>query len=153
MMGVGSTLFLLGQNAISQTNFLYKQEQVCIYDNYVKGTNHYQYPKVGKHLKPNMLLQLQREENLYHAFAIEVYWQEHKLGYLPAYENIVLANMLDHGVETTAAAHKVNHDQLHDGLSIKVFTPLLVPVNKLELQKLAYNEANEIEDWYRKPYT
>lgn len=149
-MGVGSTSLLLGKNAISQTNLLYKQEQVCIYNNYVKGTNHYQYPKVGKHLKPNTLLQLQREENPYDAFAIEVYWQEHKLGYLPAYENMVLANMLDHGVETTAIAQKVNPNQLYEGLSIKVFTTLLVPLNKLELQKLTDKEANEIEDWYRR---
>lgn len=152
MMGIGSTSLLIGQTPGTSTNFLYHQQNVCIYNNYVKGTQHYQYKEVGKHLAPNTKLRLQREANPYDAFAIEVFWDEHKLGYIPAYENIVLANMLDQGVETTSTVHHVNPKHLYNGLSIKVFTQLLVPINKLDLQKLTDNEAAEIEDWYRKPW-
>src|SRR5690554_3974076 len=69
---------------------------IKIYDNYVRGLNHYHFHTIRDKIKEGDVVQLLREpENLYDSFAIQVNYGEFRLGYLAAFENIVMANMMD----------------------------------------------------------
>ena len=82
----------LGTTGLIIPNTTWSQKPVKIYDNYVKGLAHYQFEKIRKQLDVGVELHLKRENtNVYDSFAIEVYFNEHKLGYLAAYENIAIA--------------------------------------------------------------
>ncbi|NPA46945.1 MAG: hiran domain protein [Chlorobi bacterium] len=79
------------------------RERVSIYKAHLRGLAYYDYQKVKTQLHPGDKLILKREpENPYDADAIAVYFGKHKLGYLPAVENAVMARMLDEGLVLTA---------------------------------------------------
>ncbi len=147
-LGLGATGLILPKNLLSKSF-------VKIYDNYVKGMQHYQYEQVKEQLTIGSELILKREDtNIHDAFAVEVYFENYKLGYLPAYENIVIANMLDAKVELTA---KVSYFDPKtpiwkmENLGVEVFAELITPTPQL-ISELQNARASDVEDIYRQGY-
>lgn len=124
---------------------------IKIYDNYLTGLMYYDFEKVKTFIKEGNILELVREkENKYDAFAIAAYFQEKKLGYLLAYENIVLSNLLDAGSELKAFVSKFNPEaDIFTTLAIEIFVQLILPSYKLI--QLIKNErrADDVNDLYR----
>lgn len=147
-LGLASTGLILPKNLLGKS-------LVKIYDNYIRGMQYYHYSKVKESLKEGDILRLKHEEgNIYDAFAVEVYYQEYKLGYLPAYENIVIANMLNAGVELTAqiSKHSPKNDYYeYESLAVEVFAELITPTPQL-LTALQNARASDVEDIYRQGY-
>lgn len=78
-------------------------ELLHAWDGYVKGFRFHDGPKVLSRIKAEDELDLVREYNNAHdPDAVAVYWQAHKLGYLPMNENRTLANLIDHGMKLAA---------------------------------------------------
>ncbi len=148
VLGLGATGLVLPQKLLTKS-------AVKIYDNYVKGMQHYDYPKVKSVIKEGDDLVLKRDvTNVHDAFAVAVYYQDVKLGYLPAFENIVIANMLDANVELTAKVSYFNPKApiwQMENMGIEVFADLITPTPQL-ITELQNNRANDIEDIYRKGY-
>ena len=72
---------------------------IFMYDAFVRGFRYHEGPQVIQRIKEHDDLDLVRErDNAHDPDAVAVYWQGHKLGYLPMGENISLAAMLDHGL-------------------------------------------------------
>ena len=128
---------------------------IKIYDNYLTGLMYYDFEKVKTFIKEGDPLELVREKkNKYDTFSIAVYFQEKKLGYLPAYENIVLANLLDAGSELNAFVSKFNPKaDIFTTLAVEVFAQLILPSDKLI--QLIRNErrADDVSDLYRQGET
>ncbi|MCT4666130.1 MAG: HIRAN domain-containing protein [Flavobacteriales bacterium] len=93
----------LGAGGLLLPKHLIKRSEIKIYDNYIRGMHHYQYQEIRKQIQIGNPLILERDaENIYDSYAVAIFWNDAKLGYLPAYENIVIANVLDNGVELKA---------------------------------------------------
>jgi len=72
---------------------------IFVFDTYVRGFSHYQGPALLPKMKADDPLDLVREyDNEHDTNAVAVYWEGHKLGFLPMGENVSLAYMLDHGL-------------------------------------------------------
>ena len=102
---------------------------ICIYDNYLKGTIYYQEALQKIDFTEPLSPKLEREpNNKYDHFAIAVYVQGRKIGYLPAYENVVTAKMLDAGVETQVFINInqlkeiKNNDYIRDTIYVQLYT-------------------------------
>ena len=153
-MGSGGTSFLL--SGFNTNDLLYDLQETTIYDNYVRGTNFYR--KDFDKLKPvvGQTLELQRErDNQYDRFAIAVLVDNIKIGYIPAYENVVLANMMDKGIMLTAAVSELNKWEeedhyIKDALAVKITTRLMVPVHQLTTTDLTQERSDNAADRYRK---
>src|SRR5690606_2896302 len=92
-LGLGATGLLLPTNSFVST------QTIKLYDNYVRGLAPYDFKVLRNELKEGDEVTLVREsDNPYDSFAIQVNYNHHRLGYVAAYENIVLANMMDKGV-------------------------------------------------------
>ncbi len=69
----------------------------------VAGSQYYQGEQIRGLLKPGDSLRLQRQpDNPYDSRAVEVYWRDHKLGYIPRSDNAVIAQLLDNGTRLQA---------------------------------------------------
>lgn len=143
----------LGVTGLVLPPSLVKHKAVKIYDNYIRGTYYYQAAKLLSVIKEGDALQLKREpDNVYDSFAIEVYFQNHKLGYVAAYENVVLANMLDQGAKMHAFVSKLHTDEdSFRAIALEVYVDLLAPTQKL-LSSIENKRADELADIYRKHY-
>ncbi|MBK7383067.1 MAG: HIRAN domain-containing protein [Flavobacteriales bacterium] len=72
---------------------------VFVFDCLVRGFAHYEGPALLSRMKEEDPLDLVREyENEHDMNAVAVYWEGHKVGFLPMGENVSLAYMLDHGL-------------------------------------------------------
>lgn len=144
-LGLGAGGLILPINPLLNTKL------VKIYDNYVRGLNHYEFTKVRKELKADDELLLVREkENKYDAFAVRVNFGQHRLGYLPAYENIVIANMLDIGVNMKASVSKISsHSNIYSALAVQIYAELITPTQKLVDELVANERASDFPDLYR----
>ena len=122
-----------------------------IYDNYVRGLEFYNYRKLRNEIKEGDLVVLVREEdNIHDSFATAIYYNEYKLGYIPAYENIVISNMLDAGVELKTYVSSIDNDSgLQYAFSIKVFAELVVSTDKLITILKEGKRADDAPDLYR----
>jgi len=81
---------------------------------------------------------LQRETtNKYDSYAIAVFCNKHKLGYIAAYENIALANMLDAHVNLSATISYLNQAVENREIAIQVFCNLISPT-PLIIKELSY---------------
>lgn len=139
----------LGGIALPQT-LLFKTEQVKIYDNYIRGIHFYSFKKLSENIKEVDEVFLQRDAgNIHDAFAIEVYYQDSKLGFVAAYENIVLANMLDRQIKLQAKVSKINLDAYNNQLAIEVYAELVVPSNRLITMIEQETRADDSIDLYR----
>ncbi|MFV0572854.1 MAG: HIRAN domain-containing protein [Xanthomarina gelatinilytica] len=143
----------LGAGGLILPQTLFVQKSVLIYDNYLSGLTYYDYEKTKQHLKEGQQLKLVREaENIHDAFAVQVFFENHKIGYLQAFENISIAYMLGAGAELKAetsyhnpnAGHYKNHT-----LAIAIYAELISVTPKL-LTKLQNIRADNAFDRYRK---
>jgi HIRAN domain len=76
---------------------------ISIYSGNIRGIRYYKGEKLLRSLAAGTLLTLKREpKNRYDDLAIEVFCSETKLGYVARECNVVLANMMDEGVEIVA---------------------------------------------------
>ncbi|MFT3753501.1 MAG: HIRAN domain-containing protein [Paludibacter sp.] len=156
IMGAGAGSFLLSGFDLNAENLKYDLKKVKIYDNYVRGVNFRKSDFLSIQLKVNDALQLEREsDNKFDRFAIRVLKDSKFLGYIAAYENIVMAMLMDQGVKLEASVSKVD-EIIHEDryidkvLSVQVFTKLLVPYSQLETNDLRTKRADDAEDIYRK---
>ena len=142
--------FGLGSVGLVIPNTLWSQKPVKIYDNYVKGLMHYQFRKIKKQLTLGQELLLKREiANTYDQFAVEVYFNKYKLGYLAAYENIAIANMLDQGVEFSAFISEIDKKNEFEGLAIEIYTNIVIQNPKILETDLLDKRADDAIDQYR----
>lgn len=149
-------LINLGLGAVGLTSLSFgeaiNRKQVKIYDNYLRGVFACDYSKVKFVLKKGDTVRLVREpNNNYDRFAIAVYYNKTMLGYIAAYENIVLANMLDSNVNLNAVINYLHlQEESNKSVAVQVFCDLVSPTPLLikELEKRADDEV----DIYRKRY-
>jgi hypothetical protein len=141
-LGLGATgLVLPVNNSLVQA--------VKIYENYLKGVGYYDFKVVQKHMQIGDQVQLIREENNpYDTFAIAIYYHNHKLGYLPAYENIVLANMLAQGVALSAYITHINPAHYHS-LAVEVHAQLITTMGNMHTPHTLQGPADDAPDEYR----
>jgi len=79
---------------------------------YIAGFQYYQGIELEKILKENDSLILKREpQNKHDCYAIEVYIDSNKLGYLPREENKVFARMMDQGMRVRARIVKIKPEE------------------------------------------
>lgn len=72
---------------------------IFMYDAFVRGFRYHEGPQVIQRIQEHDDLDLVRErDNAHDPDAVAVYWQGHKLGYLPMGENRSVANLIDHGL-------------------------------------------------------
>ena len=148
-------VFGLGTTGLIIPNTTWSQKPIKIYDNYIKGLTHYHFEKVRKHLIQGEELFLKREiTNKYDSFAVEVYYKSHKLGYLAAYENIVIANMMEQGVVFGAFVSKLtsNPDKVFDGLAVEIYTKIVIENPPILQTDLLGKRADDADDQYRKGF-
>lgn len=136
-------------------NTTWSQKPIKIYDNYIKGLTHYQFKSIRKQLKIGDELFVKRElTNIYDSFAVEVYFGGYKLGYLAAYENIAIANMLEQGVLFKAFVSKLtsNPDIVFDGLAVEIYTNIVIENPAIIKTELLDKRADDVFDKYRKGF-
>jgi hypothetical protein len=131
-------------------------QTICIYDNYVRGTVYCKAQIEKIDFEQPLEVTLQREEsNQYDRFAIAVHVQQMKIGYIAAFENIVLANMMDAGVIIVPEIfidppnRKEYNDYITDSIFIRLHAELVssqVPSLDLEHKK---ERADDSKDEYR----
>ncbi|MGB0431987.1 MAG: HIRAN domain-containing protein [Bacteroidia bacterium] len=124
---------------------------IKVYDNYVRGIFHYDFVELRSEMKEGDEIEIKHEpDNVYDAFAVAVFWRNHKMGYIAAYENIVIANMLSQGVLLKAYISQIqNKAGSPEGMAIEVFAELVVA--KQPLMQLAQEQAraDDAHDVYR----
>ncbi|MDR0791840.1 MAG: HIRAN domain-containing protein [Chitinophagaceae bacterium] len=149
VLGLGAGGLIIPDNSFIQTR------SVKIYDNYVRGLTHYRFNQIKQYLKKGDAIQLKREsDNPYDSFAIEIFHNEHKLGYIAAYENIVLANMMNAGVKLSAFVSQIHPKRnILEALAVEIHTDLIIPTPKFIESMLAENRADDANDIYRKGNT
>lgn len=143
--------FGLGAAGILLPSGLLETKPVKIYDNYVRGIAHYEFALVKSHLAIGASLQLQRElDNLYDNFAVQVNFENKRLGYIAAYENICIARMLDAGVKLSAkvSALSGSSDEF-DEIAVEVYADLVSFSPKLIQNLNKEGRADDAIDFYR----
>lgn len=102
-------LLLTGSAAatVSATKAATPRKLRYLYSGPVNGTYYYEAPKVYDRIAHNDLLELRLEpENEHDHRAIEVFWNGHKLGYLPRADNKVIYNLMKDGAKMEARIKK-----------------------------------------------
>lgn len=75
---------------------LIPKRKIYLQQFFVAGFKHYRGMQLLSHMQVNDLLELKREpENMHDLSAIALYWQQEKIGYVPAEQNEILAKLLD----------------------------------------------------------
>ncbi len=141
----------LGAGGLILPNSYIIGKPIKVYDNYVRGLAHYQFGEIKKSVKEgNELLLVREHQNLYDSFAIQVNYKEYRIGYIATYENIVLANMLDAGVNLTAFVNQKDLNRsLYESLAVEVYAEMVQPTQKLIESMLAERRADDASDIYR----
>lgn len=131
-----------------------ERKPIKIYDNYIRGITHYRFNSLKRIIKAGDELILEREvQNAYDRFAIAVFFQSHKLGYLPAYENIVLANMMDAGANLSAFVSNIDKGRTHyESLAVEVYAHLVIPYESVIQTDLSDKRADDAIDQYRNSF-
>ena len=121
-------------------------QPVKIYDNYLRGVQFYGLPECLGDIKVGDHVELKRfPDHKHDRFAVGVEWDRYFLGYLPAFENIVLANLLDAGARLTAMV-TAKHSLYEVGIG--VWTDLIVSGHGANTG-LSDQAADEVDDRYR----
>ncbi len=90
------------------TNLSLTQKQqlpgkLLLLETQLAGFQFYEGRQVVEQLASNNKLILKRDtENKVDINAVEVYWKQHKLGFIPATDNVVIGQMMDRGEQLTA---------------------------------------------------
>ena len=94
------------KNLPSPTNGM---QQKILLETYIAGYQYHDGKIIEKLLKPGTSLNIVREpQNQYDCNAIAIFFQNIKIGYIPASDNTVLANMLDNHLPLTARILALN---------------------------------------------
>ena len=146
-IGLSSAGLLLPNNLLNKS-------KVKLYDNYVRGLSHYQYEETKEKLNKGEPLNLKRDaKNIHDQFAVAVFRKDYKLGYLAAYENICIANLLDGGVELFAfVSDHLQKASNYQTVGIEIYVELITPTKQL-ISELQNQRADEVIDIYRKGYS
>ncbi|MCB9262515.1 MAG: HIRAN domain-containing protein [Flavobacteriales bacterium] len=146
-LGLGITGLVMPATGLARV----KNEPIRIYDNFVRGIFAYGFNDVKHQLKEGDKLELRREsENIYDTFAIAIFWNGVKLGYVAAYENIALANMLDAGVELNTYISRLDlKTSPVNALSMVVFAQMVVSLPTVYAPQKQQITADEMVDLYR----
>ena len=129
-------------------------KKIKIYDNYLKGIAHYDYKNVMEFIKEGDEVSLKRDfDNHHDSFAIEVHFEKRKLGYIAAYENIVLANLLEQGVGLKAFVSKKHKSgSQYNDVAIEVYAEVLIQQNEIIQTTNLEKRADDCDDFYRNQY-
>lgn len=69
---------------------------VLLQDTCIAGSAHYHFDEWAPLIRPGDCLQLRRQtDNPYDDRAVEVFWNQQKIGYLPRSDNAAVASLLD----------------------------------------------------------
>ena len=113
----GSTLLFLPKNRIEKP-----AREIRLSSPYLAGFQYYEGPEIEPQLRENNLLTLKREPtNPHDRYAIEVFQNNTKLGYLPRAENKVIAWLMDQGVAVKARILKVD-PEVYAYRKVKIIT-------------------------------
>ena len=90
---------------------------------YIAGFQYYKGADIEHFLKENDHLSLKRQaQNPHDCYAIEVYREGAKLGYLPRKENKIVARMMDQGINVKARIIKIDQEaHPYRRVKVKVF--------------------------------
>lgn len=147
-----TTLGLTSASVLLPSNGFINEELINIYDNYIAGVQFYDFKIVETEIaEGDELLLVREQENKYDSFAVAVKYNNFKIGYLPAYENIVVANMLDKEVRLKAFVSQLNTQAYNSyrSVAVQIFAPLVTPTKKLvELIEVS-QRADDYKDKYR----
>lgn len=114
----GSALLLLPKTGAEKP-----VREIRLSSPYLAGFQYYQGPEIEPQLGESNLLTLKREPtNPHDCYAIEVFQNSAKLGYLPRAENKVIARLMDQGVEVKARILNVDPEvYAYRKVKMKVF--------------------------------
>ncbi|MCB9246757.1 MAG: HIRAN domain-containing protein [Flavobacteriales bacterium] len=154
ILGTSGGTLLLGNSAFPNVKLNYTLEEICIYDNYVRGIEYRKKDFLHLNVTANDPVQLLREkENVHDVFAIKVLIKNTFIGYIPAFENVVLANLMDKGVELKARISAIKpysgEDYLYDPIAISIHAEMLVPISKINTGDFTQKRADDHVDGYR----
>lgn len=143
--------FGLGTTGLIIPNSNFAKKPIKIYDNYIKGVTHYQINEVKNKMQIGEALVLQRDiDNIYDSFAVAIFYGNKKLGYLSAYENMVIANLLDQGVKLNAFISKLNKADIYQAVSIEIYANIVIENPSIIKTDLLQKRADDADDVYRK---
>ena len=149
LVATSSGSFLLSGASLAGQNLQFQLQKVVIYDNYISGMQHYKNHFDKLNLKLGQTVALKREpDNIYDAFAIKILVQDIQIGYISAYENVVLANLMDKGVVLNANISKLNtksvNKYMQDVMSVKIETQLMIPIQPADDIIDAYRQGPDV---------
>ncbi|MDX1652981.1 MAG: HIRAN domain-containing protein [Brumimicrobium sp.] len=153
LTGAGMTLAkMLHATEVDKINMA----PICIYDNYLKGTTYYKKAPEKINFSEPLSPALEREpNNKYDHFAVALYVQGRKIGYLPAYENVVIARMLDAGVRMDVLVKFDDplffnkNDYFRNTVYVQLFTELLTHGESFSNADFNSLRADDMSDVYR----
>ncbi|MCH7408492.1 HIRAN domain-containing protein [Belliella sp. DSM 111904] len=148
VFGLVSTGFLLPEvSSAKGSQETLQMRDVQVYDNYLKGIQYYDFSKVFNETEVGDELEIERFPNhKFDKFAVGIRRGENFLGYIPAYENIVLANLLDAGVPMYA---KITSIDTYRSVGVGIWASLVTSQYE-SLEPLTHQAADDVEDWYRR---
>jgi len=92
----------------AQTNTL-EQKRIFIQRSPIAGFQYYDGPRISAFVSQQRELILQREpHNHFDKRAVAIYWQGHKVGFVPRREDRVIAQMMDRGEKLQAKLYSVS---------------------------------------------
>lgn len=82
---------------------------------------------------------------------MSIYFDKYKIGYIPAYENIVIANMMDKEINLKVFVSKLEKEnyQGYRSIAVQILAPLIVPTQKLVDLIETSKRADDHNDEYR----
>lgn len=108
------------------------RESVTIYRCYLRGLQYYSAADIFQRLKLGKDLKLVAEpNNKFDKYAVEVFFQNYKLGYLPRGENKTIARMLHQGIKLSAKITDLEDNSKYHYMDIGV----TVEMPKSQLQQ------------------
>lgn len=98
------------------------KKRLLVQKTIINGMAYYDAEKVVDQISYDDPVHLKREPgNPHDRAAVEVFWEEYKLGYVPRLSNFALAKMLDNGETVTACIAGINARKLpYSGLEIEI---------------------------------
>jgi hypothetical protein len=100
---LGLALLIPFKNTFCQPDIGNNSKAILMQTSSIAGFQFYNGEKLWDQLSTGDMLQLIREpDNYYDENAVEIYWRNSKLGYVPRVENIAIARMMDQEQGMTA---------------------------------------------------
>lgn len=108
LLSAGAGIFMVSGIKSSVESIRNDLKKIKIYDNYARGVDFRKWDFFASNLKEGDEIILIREpNNKYDRFAIKIMKDDYFIGYIAAYENIVMAMLMDQGVKLEAKAGRV----------------------------------------------